>query len=175
MARQSVSDAVTRIRDVMWALTHQRRWNPSNQYRGSRVTVHGATRHTSSALLLFNKDKPSMQRPTETTILEVQQRADARTWRKHYCHAHDDEVKEALEFGSAPSPFKRSKKEEKTEKTSKEKSQHGGLTPVLSQDQPQARKLDLLGRVASKTKKASASQSNMHSGAVMLLSSTRIY
>ena len=84
MARQSVSDAVTRIRDVMWALTHQRRWNPSNQYRGSRVTVHGATRHTSSALLLFNKDKPSMQRPTETTILEVQQRADARTWRKHY-------------------------------------------------------------------------------------------
>ena len=130
MARQSVSDAVTRIRDVMWALTHQRRWNPSNQYRGSRVTVHGATRHTSSALLLFNKDKPSMQRPTETTILEVQQRADARTWRKHYCHAHDDEVKEALEFGSAPSPFKRSKKEEKTEKTSKEKSQHGGLTPA---------------------------------------------
>ena len=126
-----------------------------------------------------------------------------------YCHAHDDEVKEALEFGSAPSPFKRSKKEEKTEKTSKEKPQHGGLTPakgtesepnctsnippkgeentnferadtsswppVLSQDQPQARKLDLLGRVASKTKKASASQSNMHSGAVMLLSSTRIY
>jgi hypothetical protein len=71
-----------------------------------------------------------MQRPTETTILEVQQRADARTWRKHYCHAHDDEVKETLEFGSAPSPFKRSKKEEKTEKTSKEKSQHGGLTPA---------------------------------------------
>ena len=126
-----------------------------------------------------------------------------------YCHAHDDEVKEALEFGSAPSPFKRSKKEEKTEKTSKENlnmvvlplqkaqkvnptahqtyHQKGKKTqilkeqtrlpwpPVLSQDQPQARKLDLLGRVASKTKKASASQSNMHSGAVMLLSSTRIY
>ena len=129
MARQSVSDAVTRIRDVMWALTHQRRWIPSNQYRGSRVTVHGATRHTSSALLLFNKDKPSMQRPAETTILEVQQRADARTWQKHYCHAHDDEVKEALEFGSAPSPFKRSKKEEEAQKPSKKNPQHGGLTP----------------------------------------------
>ena len=38
--------------------------------------------------------------------MEIQQRSDARVLRKHYFHADDSEVKDALEYGSAPSPFK---------------------------------------------------------------------
>lgn len=110
MARQTVWEGLTRIREVMWSLTHARRWNTTAACRGNRVTVHGATRHTSSALLLFNKNSTA-NKPTENTILEIQQRSDARTWRQHYCHADPEEVTEALEFGAAPSPFKKRKQE----------------------------------------------------------------
>eukprot|EP00971_Amphidinium_carterae_P010382 205037-Amphidinium_carterae.1 len=34
--------------------------------------------------------------------MEMQQRSDARVWRKHYCHAAMDEVREGLEYGAAP-------------------------------------------------------------------------
>ena len=58
MARQTVWAALHRVRQVMYELTnHERRWNPTVRCQGNRVTVHGATRHTSAALLLFNSDK----------------------------------------------------------------------------------------------------------------------
>ena len=105
MLRQTVSSALSRIREVMRKLTNSRRWNPSARCQGNRVTVHGATRHTSAALLLFKKGASPAERPCEHVILEIQQRSDARVFRKHYCHADEDEVRGALEFGAAPSPF----------------------------------------------------------------------
>lgn len=105
LARQSINAAMTKIREVMFALTKNRRWNPGKRFQGNRVTVHGATRHTSAHLLLFNPSS-TRTRPSEEVIMEIQQRSDARVLRKHYFHADDSEVKDALEYGSAPSPFK---------------------------------------------------------------------
>ena len=111
MARQSINMALDKIRSVMYELTGKsRRWNPEQKCKGQRVTVHGATRHTSAALLLFNRDK-SLPSPSEHVILEIQQRSDARVLRKHYFHADESEVKEALEYGAAPSPFGKRKSE----------------------------------------------------------------
>ena len=111
MARQSINMALDKIRSVMYELTGQaRRWNPEQKCKGQRVTVHGATRHTSAALLLFNRDK-SLPNPSEHVILEIQQRSDARVLRKHYFHADESEVTEALEYGAAPSPFGKRKPE----------------------------------------------------------------
>ena len=102
MARQSVSLALARTLDVMYRLTQKRRWN--NKFKGSHVTVHGATRHTAAALLL-SKPKEGSAVPTEHVILEIQQRHDIRTFRRHYCHAQEDEVSAALAHASVPILF----------------------------------------------------------------------
>ena len=51
MSRQSVSEALKVIRKVMFQITGNRRYNPTSKFQGSRVTVHGATRHTSASLI----------------------------------------------------------------------------------------------------------------------------
>ena len=106
MARQTVSDALSKIRQVMFAFTESRRWNCSAKCLGNRVTVHGATRHTSAALLLFRKDALSKP-PSESVIMEIQQRSDPKVFRQHYFHCDESELKDALAFGSIQSPFKR--------------------------------------------------------------------
>lgn len=96
MARQSVSLALSRARRAMFALTGKRRWN--GDFMGSHVTVHGATRHTAAALLMGGK-------ATEPAIMEIQQRHDVGTFRRHYCHAQEKDVVEALENASLPVSF----------------------------------------------------------------------
>ena len=90
------------MREVMFRLTGARRWNPTKKFRGQRVTLHGATRHTSASLLLFNKVCPQAA-PSEHVVMEIQQRSDARVFRRHYCHAEEQQVKAALKYGSPPS------------------------------------------------------------------------
>lgn len=102
MARQSVSMAVGRILEVMHRLTGKRRWNKA--FKGSHVTVHGATRHTAAALLLAPPEHGKTT-PTEHVIMEIQQRHDIKTFRRHYCHAQEDEVAEALEHASVSVSF----------------------------------------------------------------------
>lgn len=102
MARQSVSLAVGRILQAMYRPTGKRRWN--KDFGGSHVTVHGATRHTASALLLAPPDH-GKKVPSEHVIMEIQQRHDIKTFRRHYCHAQDDEITEALEHVSVPVSF----------------------------------------------------------------------
>ena len=93
----------------MYELTnHERRWNPTVRCQGNRVTVHGATRHTSAALLLFNSDKLLQSaKPSQQVIMELQQRSDTRVFFKHYFHPHEEEIQKGLEYGAAPSPFKK--------------------------------------------------------------------
>ncbi|CAE7811309.1 unnamed protein product [Symbiodinium necroappetens] len=105
MARQTVWKALDHIRQVLFELTKKRRYNPSAKFQGERITVHGATRHTSAALLLHNHEKSETRPPSEHVVLEIQQRSDARVFRDHYCHAHESEVKAALDYGAAPGPF----------------------------------------------------------------------
>ena len=102
MARQSVSLAVGRILQAMYRPTGKRRWN--KDFGGSHVTVHGATRHTASALLLAPPDH-GKKVPSEHVIMEIQQRHDIKTFRRHYCHAQDDKITEALEHVSVPVSF----------------------------------------------------------------------
>ena len=102
MARQSVSLALARTLEVMHSLTGKRRWNQT--FKGSHVTVHGATRHTAAALLLA-APKQGIAAPTEHVILEIQQRHDVGTFRRHYCHAQEEEIKEALGHASVPVSF----------------------------------------------------------------------
>ena len=102
MARQSVSKALARILDIMFRLTGKRRWN--KMFKGSHVTVHGATRHTAAALLLA-KPKEGNPGPSEHVIMEIQQRHDLRTFHRHYCHAQEHEVGKALEHVSVPISF----------------------------------------------------------------------
>ena len=111
MARQTVWAALHRVRQVMYELTnHERRWNPTVRCQGNRVTVHGATRHTSAALLLFNSDKLLQSaKPSQQVIMELQQRSDTRVFFKHYFHPHEEEIQQGLEYGAAPSPFKKKK------------------------------------------------------------------
>lgn len=99
MARQSVSLALARTLEVMYSLTGKRRWNQT--FKGSHVTVHGATRHTSAALLLA-APKQGIVGPTEHVILEIQQRHDVGTFRRHYCHAQEEEITRALDHASVP-------------------------------------------------------------------------
>ena len=68
------------------------------------MTVHGATRHTSAALLLFPQHGHAKP-PSDSVIMEIQQRSDYRVFRDHYFHCDEREVKEGLEFATAPSPF----------------------------------------------------------------------
>ena len=104
MSRQSVWNAIGRAREVMFALTNRRRYNPNARYNGAHVTVHGATRHTAAALMLSGpaRDAP---RPSDAVILEVQQRRDLRTFKEHYCHVHPQEVNDALVFAWVDPPF----------------------------------------------------------------------
>ena len=96
----SMASPVT-CEEVMFALTGRRRWNA--RFKGSHVTVHGATRHTSSALLLSSQK--GAKRPAENVIMEIQQRHDVATFRRQYCHAPDEDVAEALENASIPVCF----------------------------------------------------------------------
>ena len=82
------------------ALTGRRRWNV--RFKGSHVTVHGATRHTASALLLSG---PKGAKCSDHVIMEIQQRHDVGTFKRHYCHAHEEDVAEALENASVPVSF----------------------------------------------------------------------
>ena len=104
MSRQSVSEALKVIRKVMFQITGNRRYNPTSKFQGSRVTVHGATRHTSASLLLSNKHSDE-KGPSEHVILEIQQRSDARVFWKHYYYAEEEQVEAALEYDAAPSLF----------------------------------------------------------------------
>ena len=101
MARQTVWQALSHVGKVMFALTGRRRWNA--RFKGSHVTVHGATRHTSSALLLSSPK--GAKRPAKNVIMEIQQRHDVATFRRYYCHAPDEDVAEALENASIPVCF----------------------------------------------------------------------
>ena len=111
MSRQSVSKALKVIRTVMFAITGHRRYNPNAKFQGNRVTVHGATRHTSASLLLSNKGSQETQ-PSEHVILEIQQRTDPRVFWKHYFHPAEEQVKAALEYGAAPNLFLRNARAE---------------------------------------------------------------
>ena len=71
-------------------------------------TASGATRHTSAHLLLFNPTS-KCKKPSSELSMEIQLRSDYRVFQKHYFHPHETDVKEALEYGSAPSPWKRAK------------------------------------------------------------------
>ena len=79
-------------------------YNPTSKFQGSRVTVHGATRHTSASLLLSNKHSDE-KGPSEHVILEIQHRSDARVFWKHYYHAEEEQVEAAWEYRAAPSLF----------------------------------------------------------------------
>ena len=41
--------------------------------------------------------------------MELQQRSDTRVFFKHYFHPHEEEIQQGLEYGAAPSPFKKQK------------------------------------------------------------------
>ena len=99
MSRQSVWNAVHRVRTVMFQLTGHRRYNPDRKFNGTRVSVRGATRHTGAALLLFNP-AVSAAPPSEATIMEIQQQHDAGGFKRHYCHAHEVQVQNALEYAA---------------------------------------------------------------------------
>ena len=102
--RQSIWNGVKATRSFMFKITGKRCFNPDPKFNGSHVHVHGATRHSNAALLMWNPDS-KQNAPNQTTILELQQRADAQTFRKHYMHAAEKEIQAALHFGSIGSPF----------------------------------------------------------------------
>ena len=103
----------------MYAFTRNRRWSPSEKCLGNRVTVHGATRHTSAALLLFRGDS-DVQPPSESVIMEIQQRSDLKVFRQHYYHCDETAVRDGLEFATVPSPFKKQTKADSKEDNHKE-------------------------------------------------------
>ena len=105
LSRQTAWNTIDRTRTVMFDLTGRRRYNPSKKFNGMHVTVHGATRHTSASLLLYNPDA-KMPPPSEATILEVQQRSDADTFRRHYHHPHDVAVEQAMSYAWVEPPFR---------------------------------------------------------------------
>ena len=105
MSRQAVWMAVHKARSAMHKLTGKRRYNPSVRFNGAHVTVHGATRHTAAALLQFNRGRALKERPSDEAVLEVQQRHDADTYRKHYFHTDSSEVAAALDYAWEPTQF----------------------------------------------------------------------
>lgn len=105
----------------MFQLTGNRRYNPAKKFQGSKVTVHGATRHTSASFLLSNKHSDEKQ-PSEPVILEIQQRPDARAPRNHHCHAEEEQAEAAPEYGAAPSLF--AKEETPTPAAEPDKEKH---------------------------------------------------
>ena len=110
-SRQSIWTAVKATRSFLFTITGKRCFNPDPKFNGAHVHVHGATRHTNAALLMSNpetKQKP----PSQTTILELQQRTDAATFVRHYTHAGEDDLQAALKFGSIGSPFKAAAQDE---------------------------------------------------------------
>ncbi|CAE7205996.1 unnamed protein product [Symbiodinium sp. CCMP2592] len=101
--RQSIWHGVRVTRDFLYKVTGRRCFNPA--FLGAHVHVHGATRHTNAALLMTNPNS-TQKAPSQTAILELQQRTDVGTFVKHYTHAAEDELTAALVFGSIGSPFK---------------------------------------------------------------------
>ena len=101
LSRQSVWTAVDKARGVMYKLTRKRRFNPAKAFRGSHITVHGATRHTAAALLLCPADDGS-QGPSQATILALQGRTDVRTFERHYLHPQEQDLIAAVEHNAIP-------------------------------------------------------------------------
>ena len=85
----------------MYELTGQRRYNPNAKFNGSHVSVHGATRHTAAALCMPHPGM-SLAPPDEETIMELQQRSDTATFRRHYHHVPDGAIDAALEYTTVP-------------------------------------------------------------------------
>ncbi len=106
MTRQTVWRALGKARVVIFQITGRRRYNP--MFLGQHVTVHGATRHTAASLLLWNPEAPTEDKPSEDCIMEIQQRNDRGTFRKHYHHVHENEVQRALLFAATLDPFSQS-------------------------------------------------------------------
>ena len=102
MTRQSCWNAVAKTRSFMYGLTGKRCFNPDVIFNGSHTTLHGATRHTAATLLLFNPGAQQQKRPSEAAILNVQQRLDPTTFRRHYLHCRVSEVRDAVEYGAVP-------------------------------------------------------------------------
>lgn len=105
MTRQSTWNAIKSTREIMFALTAKKRYQPAAQF--SHVTLHGATRHSSAALFL---EKPSstastQERPSVECILEIQDRQDRKTFEKHYFHLGQQEMDDAIAYASVPNPF----------------------------------------------------------------------
>ena len=119
MARQSINAALDKIREIMYAFTRNRRWSPSEKCLGNRATVHGATRHTSAALLLFRRGS-DVQPPSESVIMEIQQRSGLKVFRQHYYHCDETAVRDGLEFATVPSPFKKQTRADSKEDNHKE-------------------------------------------------------
>ena len=102
MTRQSCWNAVAKTRKFMYGLTGKRCFNPDAIFNGSHTTLHGATRHTAATLLLFNPGAQQDDRPSEAAILNVQQRLDPTTFRRHYLRCRVSELRSAVEYGAVP-------------------------------------------------------------------------
>ena len=57
-------------------------------------------------LLLFRRDS-DVQPPSESVIMEIQQRSDLKVFRQHYYHCDETAVRDGLEFATVSSPFKK--------------------------------------------------------------------
>ena len=103
MTRQSVWNAIKKTREIMYALTGKKRYQPAAQF--SHVTLHGATRHSSAALFLEKPSSSTQERPSVECILEIQNRQDRKTFEKHYFHLGQQEMDDAVAYASVPNPF----------------------------------------------------------------------
>ena len=102
MSRQSCWNAVAKTREFMYGLTGKRCFNPDAIFNGSHTTLHGATRHTAATLLLFNPGALQQEPPSEAVVLNVQQRLDVTTFRRHYTHCRVSQVRNAVEYAAVP-------------------------------------------------------------------------
>ncbi|CAE7548448.1 unnamed protein product [Symbiodinium sp. CCMP2592] len=102
MSRQSCWNAVAKTREFMYGLTGKRCFNPDAIFNGSHTTLHGATRHTAATLLLFNPGAVQQEPPSEAAVLNVQQRVDVSTFRRHYTHCRVSQVRKAVEYAAVP-------------------------------------------------------------------------
>ena len=102
MTRQSCWNAVAKTREFMYGLTGKRCFNPDPIFNGSHITLHGATRHTAATLLLFNPGALQQEPPSEAAVLNVQQRLDVTTFRRHYTHCRVSQIRDAVEYAAVP-------------------------------------------------------------------------
>lgn len=61
-----------------------------------------------------------MQPPSESVIMEIQQRSDLKVFRQHYYHCDETAVRDGLEFATVPSPFKKQTRADSKEDNHKE-------------------------------------------------------